>query len=186
MKKWVYGVLIGISAFAVACTQVTSRKKFRFVVLGDDPDHTLYDSTDEACVRWSNATGLDLAMTDDTKAPFTIRWATPEEMPFDPDGIHKLGGVTFPATTLIDGSKAESKANILVRNDIPSEMIVAVVAHEIGHILAYGELPHASTGVFSAPTVDPNAPINEDTLMQVCKRLNCAFVRPEPDPKQQT
>ncbi len=171
-----WGLLV--SGFATACASVGSRKRYRFAVVGDDPNGALKEALEQATARWAAATGVDIGMAP--TARHVIQWATPEQMPLADDGIQRLGGVAIPTAKRLNG-KSFDTSKTLIRNDVHPTMLKALVTHEIGHVLAAHQ-GHSLTGVMHDPVLDPNISINDESLSLICEGLDCKFMVVEPDP----
>jgi hypothetical protein len=181
------GHLVALAVFsslAVACgVRLTSKTRFHFKIIGDDPDGILREAALNATQRWRSAIGVDIRLLDaDSKedAPYTIQWVTPDEMskaPGQQSGAELPGGLTVNPSTFVK--------HILVRNDLGDfDLVEAVLVHEMGHVLR-DDTVHAKSGVFD-PRTFAGEPINQDVLDTVCERVDCQFAIPEPEPDQQT
>lgn len=134
------------------------------------PDETLLDYCDQGAERWYDATGILFECTD---------------VPV-PDAVYLVWGI--PSNRCAAGM-TDHDAIVIRPSDPPEgcgghglewseQLVVSVVTHEMGHVLAGRRAGHAEGGIM-ARVHPPGALIDEATLNWLCSHTECVWEEAE-------
>jgi hypothetical protein len=134
--------------------------------------------------RWAAATGLTLTV-DVQGIPFALSASVSD----------RSGATACAVTSELAGPAGSGQYRVLevqMANPVPAGCPgwAVSIGHELGHVLAGPEAPHASSGIFMQ-SLPPGAPaiIDEASLTAVCNYAPCTEFQPEsaaPDTNRNT